>query len=69
VTPIESRIIAVLKNQPALMIDGEVIIEGVDPDDVLDCIFALKKRGIVDARFLPNPNRRLGSDFGWVKLM
>ena len=25
------------------MIDGEVIIEGVDPDDVLDCIFTLKK--------------------------
>lgn len=61
--------IAALRAAPDQTIQGAFLIEQHDPDDVLDAVFALQDRGFVDGRFPPNPNRRQGSDFGWVRLI
>ena len=66
---IESAIIQALRSANDKTIIGVVLENQYEPDDVLDAIFELQKRNIVTGKFLPNPNRRRGSDFGWVRLV
>lgn len=69
VSNLESAVIAALRAAPDQTIQGAFLLEQHHPDVVLDAVFALQDRGIVDGRFPPNPNRRQGSDFGWVRLI
>ena len=66
---IESAIIQALRSANDKTIIGVVLENQYEPDDVLDAIFELQKRNIVTGKFPPNPNRRRGSDFGWVRLV
>jgi hypothetical protein len=66
---IESAIIQALRSANDKTIIGVVLENQYEPDDVLDAIFELQNRNIVTGKFRPNPNRRRGSDFGWVRLV
>lgn len=66
---IESAIIQALRSANDKTIIGAILEHEYQPDDVLDAIFELQKRNVVTGKFPPNPNRRRGRDFGWVRLV
>lgn len=66
---IQKAIIDALLLAPERTIFGEFLTDQYDQDEFLDAVFVLKDLGRLTGKFPPNPNRRQGSDFGWVRLL